>query len=472
MADRTRWRIDAVRRDVHQRLGKKFPECVERALPEGGDRSFCRDASHAVEMLLVSESSLGQQFREQLVGDEKADVDFIQKTRALAHYRKPEKVLRAAASLYAEYSFRSTYGVNRRENLIERRNSGAKQLWKKFAQEVNADKAVEDWSKVEYCTEECAHVVNGLALGAFLRFIRSGFSQPVEKDDETRHVWKTLSQLRKRAPKTAEQWLSVVASLADGYSLCVVISDMSASGAPMVYVNQEFCRITGYKHSEACGRNCRFLQGPGTECDAVDILRSTLANREGSHVLMTNYRKNMEPFPNLLTMTPVFDSNGDYRFVVAVQFEVETGQQLTPAVARRRLVRLGRFLQQLPVVLPYPSSQHATRCMSKTRICDSSKMSADDFLAKRMASLSANYDGPDASLQRYSNVWLTRCSWLVRGPEIVSALVDTIGEDTRVAAVLRDFVRDSCPDVAAKLLDLVGVTDIVLEARGKLTEAQ
>ncbi|EGB06572.1 hypothetical protein AURANDRAFT_28933, partial [Aureococcus anophagefferens] len=110
--------------------------------------------------------------------------------------------------------------------------------------------------------------------------------------------------------------------MAETLQLCVAVSDMAAPGAPMVYVNGEFCRMTGYAFDECVGRNCRFLQGPETETDAVEILRESLAARKGAHVVIKNYRKNQEPFRNLLTMTPVYDGDGCYRFVIAVQFEL------------------------------------------------------------------------------------------------------------------------------------------------------
>ena len=55
-----------------------------------------------------------------------------------------------------------------------------------------------------------------------------------------------------------------------------VISDMLMAGNPMVFVNQEFCRITGYSKDEAQGRNCRFLQGPDTEPASVAVIQDTL----------------------------------------------------------------------------------------------------------------------------------------------------------------------------------------------------
>ena len=40
-------------------------------------------------------------------------------------------------------------------------------------------------------------------------------------------------------------------------------------GVELVYVNQAFCKCTGYSKGEANGRICRFLQGPETEVASV-----------------------------------------------------------------------------------------------------------------------------------------------------------------------------------------------------------
>ena len=45
----------------------------------------------------------------------------------------------------------------------------------------------------------------------------------------------------------------------------VCIADMQLPGAPLIYVNEHFCRMTGFSAAEVLGRSCRFLQGPGTE---------------------------------------------------------------------------------------------------------------------------------------------------------------------------------------------------------------
>jgi len=129
---------------------------------------------------------------------------------------------------------------------------------------------------------------------------------------------------------------------------------MTIPGAPMVFVNQEFCRTTGYAKEEATGRNCRFLQGPDTEPEAIQVIRNTLSKGQDCHVKLTNYRKSGEMFQNLLSMKPVFDADGIYRFVIGVQFEIKEDSNL-----KQRLVQLDKLLRLLPSKLNLRSKASA-----------------------------------------------------------------------------------------------------------------
>ena len=126
---------------------------------------------------------------------------------------------------------------------------------------------------------------------------------------------------------------------------------MLVPGNPMCYVNQEFCRVTGYDKGEVSGRNCRFLQGPRTEPQSVAVIQDTLRRGVDCHVRITNYRKSGELFQNLLTMRPVHDTNGVYRFCIGVQFEVVDND---PTI-KSRLTRLSKMIQLLPKVIEVSS---------------------------------------------------------------------------------------------------------------------
>ncbi|HEV2109529.1 MAG TPA: PAS domain-containing protein, partial [Thermomicrobiales bacterium] len=43
----------------------------------------------------------------------------------------------------------------------------------------------------------------------------------------------------------------------------ILIVDVTTPDQPIIDVNAAFEQLTGYSRTEAIGRNCRFLQGPG-----------------------------------------------------------------------------------------------------------------------------------------------------------------------------------------------------------------
>jgi PAS domain S-box-containing protein len=146
-------------------------------------------------------------------------------------------------------------------------------------------------------------------------------------------------------PADVSGFLFSFVSIAETFPTCIVISDMCLAGNPMIFVNREFCRITGYSKEDATGLNCRFLQGPKTEPASVATIQDTLRRGVDCFVRITNYRKNGESFENLLSMRPVHDSNGVYRFCIGVQFDATVSPQ-------NRMGKLKKLLPLLPNELP------------------------------------------------------------------------------------------------------------------------
>jgi PAS domain-containing protein len=56
----------------------------------------------------------------------------------------------------------------------------------------------------------------------------------------------------------------------------ITIADARVEDSPLIYVNRAFARITGYSVAETIGKNCRFLQGPGTDQATVARLRAAV----------------------------------------------------------------------------------------------------------------------------------------------------------------------------------------------------
>jgi PAS domain S-box-containing protein len=102
----------------------------------------------------------------------------------------------------------------------------------------------------------------------------------------------------------------------------IVIADATVEGFPLTYVNAAFERLTGYDASECIGRNCRFLQGPGTDPAAVAELSRALREGEESRSVLLNYRKDGSAFQNELRMAPIRDEASRVVQVIGVQNDV------------------------------------------------------------------------------------------------------------------------------------------------------
>lgn len=90
----------------------------------------------------------------------------------------------------------------------------------------------------------------------------------------------------------------------------------------IVAANPAFTVTTGYSADEVLGRNCRFLQGPGTDPETVRSIRAALANGERFSGKLLNYRRNGEPFWNELSIAPLPDGEEGLSGFISVQRDV------------------------------------------------------------------------------------------------------------------------------------------------------
>lgn len=103
-----------------------------------------------------------------------------------------------------------------------------------------------------------------------------------------------------------------------------VLSDPSLPDNPIVYASEGFCRMTGYKRQDVLGRNCRFLQGPGTDQAAVDLIRQGIAEGRDISVCLLNYKADGKAFWNQFFLAALKDADGQVVNYVGVQCEVNT----------------------------------------------------------------------------------------------------------------------------------------------------
>lgn len=91
---------------------------------------------------------------------------------------------------------------------------------------------------------------------------------------------------------------------------------------PVVIVSPSFSAVTGYEASTIIGRNCRFLQGPGTSPKSIERLRNSLRAGEPCVELLLNYRSDGTPFQCLLSILPLFDQTGALTYFIGGQVNI------------------------------------------------------------------------------------------------------------------------------------------------------
>ncbi len=143
----------------------------------------------------------------------------------------------------------------------------------------------------------------------------------------------------------AEQALAALLRVAvDASPVCITISDLRRDDALLIFVNDQFCRTTGYTREQVIGRNCRFLQGEGTDRSVVARMREAIARREPVSIELINYKRTGEPFLNRLDLAPVRDSRLEIDAYVGVQRDI-TAFRAAEATRRERekMEALGRL---------------------------------------------------------------------------------------------------------------------------------
>ncbi|KAI4198936.1 MAG: hypothetical protein LQ346_002665 [Caloplaca aetnensis] len=109
-----------------------------------------------------------------------------------------------------------------------------------------------------------------------------------------------------------------------GLGDCFCLTDPAMADNPIVYASDGFVGVTGYSRTEVVPRNCRFLQGTYTDKSATKRLKASIDAKEETVELLLNYKKNGDPFWNLLYVAPLFDGDGKLKYYIGGQINCST----------------------------------------------------------------------------------------------------------------------------------------------------
>ena len=102
----------------------------------------------------------------------------------------------------------------------------------------------------------------------------------------------------------------------------ITVADANKDDMPLIYINDSFERMTGYKKEDVLGKNCRFLQGDEDNEEARKQIRSAFQRKASVTVVMKNFRKDGSMFYNELHIAPLSATGDDVTHFVGIQTDV------------------------------------------------------------------------------------------------------------------------------------------------------
>ncbi len=144
------------------------------------------------------------------------------------------------------------------------------------------------------------------------------------------------------AEKDANMIPFVLSQILDSCVNGITLSDPDREDNPLVYANEAFELITGYRREDILGRNCRFLQGDDRDQEGIEQIRQAMRENKSVTVTLRNYRKDGELFYNRFSIRPLFDREGRVIYYLGIQYDVTSQVQ-----AEDELKRLNALLSRV-----------------------------------------------------------------------------------------------------------------------------
>ncbi|GIG28677.1 SpoIIE family protein phosphatase [Cellulomonas marina] len=263
--------------------------------------------------------------------------------------------------------------------------------------------------------------------------------------------------------------------------VAVTLSDPHLPDEPVVWVNDAFTALTGYTPADVLGRNCRFLQGPGTDRTAAATLDRRVSLADTQTQVLLNYRKDGTPFWNQMIIAPVHDEAGRITHRIGIQVDATDRVRLEQVrdvelelaqATTARLDLLARVSDALASRLDYADAVDTLADVAVPALATWGFVVTTDE-ARRVERLHVvtrdRARREDALALEHDTI-----GWLSRSPRVNAALR---GEDQHVSApwdVVPDEVATRTTPEQFRILERLGLGSalvVPLRARGRVIGA-
>jgi len=115
-----------------------------------------------------------------------------------------------------------------------------------------------------------------------------------------------------------------------------IISKTDTKGI-ITFVNDEFCKISGYSRDELIGQNHNIVRDPSADSSKFELLWSTIKSKKTYKSTVKNIAKNGTVFYVNTTVFPILDKNGDIEEFIAVRYDVTQEVLLKKELEKKEL---------------------------------------------------------------------------------------------------------------------------------------
>jgi PAS domain S-box-containing protein len=142
----------------------------------------------------------------------------------------------------------------------------------------------------------------------------------------------------------------VLASAVDRFNDVVMVTESVTSGDTgerILFVNQAFEHITGYRPDEVLGRTSRFMQGPETSLAEIERVRAAIKARQPVRAELLNYRKDGSKFWAEIETNPSRSASTGAEYTVFIGRDI-TERKNAEAGRREQERSIGTLFSNLP----------------------------------------------------------------------------------------------------------------------------
>ncbi|WP_238993720.1 response regulator [Calothrix sp. PCC 6303] len=151
-----------------------------------------------------------------------------------------------------------------------------------------------------------------------------GVSKNLLDDSIVEGIVLNLRDLTQR--KQADERLRLLESVVVNSNDAIVITESEpidiTNGPKIVYVNEAFCKMTGYSLQDVIGKTPRILQGKNSDRIALKKIRNALESWQSVNVEMINYRKDGTEYWVEINIVPIADKSGWFTHWVAIERDI------------------------------------------------------------------------------------------------------------------------------------------------------